>query len=55
MLTYLFRRLRQSPHGFAARCEATALPRRTGPLSFWAVPLLRAMPFNIKAKWLTPS
>jgi hypothetical protein len=30
--------------GFAARCEAVALPRRLAASTTWAVPLVRARP-----------
>ncbi len=31
--------------GFATGCEATAMPRRLGPLKSWAAPLVRALRF----------
>ena len=37
-------RLRIHRYGFAAGCEAVALPRRKCPPSCWAMPLVRALP-----------
>jgi len=34
--------------GFAARCEAMALPRRNVPFQFWAMPFVRALPFQVE-------
>ena len=36
--------------GFAARCEAKALPRRNDVFSFWALPVVRAAPLLIPNK-----
>ena len=33
-------------YGFAAGCEARALPRRSLWFQSWAVPLVRALPFS---------
>jgi hypothetical protein len=42
-------------YGFAARCEATALPRRNEPFPVRAMPLVWALPLSRKSKiiaWL---
>jgi len=42
-----FSYLRTLDYGFAARCAARARPRRNPLSSFWAMPLVRAAPFQI--------